>query len=116
VDAITTYRDIVPSVFISYSHDNDGHLSKALGLSNRLRKEGIDASIDAYVLHPAEGWPKWMESQFPLDFLIVILSPRYIREFNQEVKSSSGARYEGSILSTLLLKRGQSYESRYCMF
>jgi hypothetical protein len=51
VDAITTYRDIVPSVFISYSHDNDGHLSKALGLSNRLRKEGIDASIDAYALH-----------------------------------------------------------------
>jgi hypothetical protein len=51
-----------------------------------------------------------------LDFLIVILSARYIREFNQEVKSSSGARYEGSILSALLLKRGQSYESRYCLF
>jgi hypothetical protein len=100
----------VPTVFISYSHDSDNHRLKALELSNRLRREGVDASIDAYVLHPAEGWPKWMESQFQLDFLIVILSPRYIREFNQEVESSSGARYEGSILSALPHSRGVSYE------
>jgi hypothetical protein len=51
----------------------------------------VDASIDAYDNHPAEGWPKWMEKQFKSDFIIVILSERYITEFAQEIDSASGA-------------------------
>ncbi len=101
----------MPTVFISYSHDTPDHMSKAITLANRLREQGVDASIDAYVPHPAEGWPKWMEKQFQLDFLIVILSPRYIKEFNQEQDTSSGVRFEASILSSLLLSRGVSFEN-----
>ncbi|MBV1795823.1 SEFIR domain-containing protein [Siccirubricoccus sp. G192] len=99
----------MPTVFISYSHESEEHRTKALTLSNRLRNEGVDASIDAYVQHPEEGWPKWMERQFRSTFLVVILSPRYVRDFNQESVSSSGARYEGGMLSSLLLDNGLSF-------
>lgn len=100
----------MPTAFISYAHENDGHQSKALSLSNRLREGGVDASIDAYTLHPAEGWAKWMEKQLRLEFLILILSPRYIKEFNQEHVTSSGARFETSMISSILLSRGVSFE------
>jgi hypothetical protein len=65
----------LPTVFISYAHDNSDHKSKVLDLSNRLRVEGVNASIDAYVQHPAEGWPKWMEHQFRADIVVVVMSP-----------------------------------------
>jgi hypothetical protein len=92
----------MPSAFISYAHDNERHQIKALALANRLRVEGVDVSIDAYVQHPPEGWPKWMEKQFRLEFIVVILSPKYVAEFNQEHPSSAGSRYEGGMLSSLL--------------
>jgi hypothetical protein len=34
-----------------------------LVLSKRLREEGIDCTIDQYLLVPPEGWPRWMEKQ-----------------------------------------------------
>jgi hypothetical protein len=98
------------TVFISYSHENPSHKEKVLALSNRLRENGIDVTLDAYVQHPPEGWPKWMECQFQLDFVVVVLSKLYIMEFNQDVKSSSGARYEGAMLSARLCTHGLSYE------
>jgi hypothetical protein len=100
----------LPTAFITYSHDSDVHKAKVLALSNRLREEGVDVTLDAYVQHPSEGWPKWMERQFQLEFVVVVLSPRYIQEFNQEVASSSGARYEGGMLSARLHAGGLSYE------
>lgn len=101
----------MPKVFISYSHDSISHREKAVKLSNRLRQDGVDASIDAYVLHPAEGWPKWMEAQLRLDFVVIILSPKYVESFNQETGASSGAQYEGGIISALLLQKGLRFEN-----
>jgi len=100
----------VPTVFISYAHDNQTHQEKVRILSDRLRKDEIDASIDAYEQHPSEGWPKWMEKQLEADFIIVTLSTRYVQEFKQKVPSSSGARYEGAILSSILHSRGLSFD------
>lgn len=100
----------VPTAFITYSHDNDGHCAKAISLANRLREDGVDVSIDAYEPHPSEGWPKWMERQFQQEYLIIVLSPRYINDFNQDRPSHSGARYEGAIVSALLLRRGVAFD------
>lgn len=107
----TGFGMTMPTAFISYAHENDSHRTKAIGLANRLRIEGVDASIDAYDIHPSEGWPKWMEKQFKSDYIIVILSERYIREFNQEVDNASGARFEGAILSSILLRNGLSFKN-----
>ncbi len=101
----------MPTAFISYAHENNFHETKAIELANRLRNEGVDASIDAYDNHPHEGWPKWMEKQFQSDYIIVILSERYIRDFNQESNNASGARFEGAILSSILLRNGLSFRN-----
>ena len=38
-----------PRVFISYSHDSDDHRARVLGLSERLRADGIETILDRYV-------------------------------------------------------------------
>jgi hypothetical protein len=38
-----------PRVFISYSHDSAAHEDRVLALANRLRGDGVDATIDQYV-------------------------------------------------------------------
>ena len=49
------------TVFISYSHDSEGHREKVLALSERLREDGIETILDQYVNgSPPEGWPRWM--------------------------------------------------------
>lgn len=52
-----------PKVFISYSHQDAAYEKKVFEFANRLRTEGIDASIDLYEEAPKEGWPRWMENQ-----------------------------------------------------
>ena len=52
-----------PKVFISYSHDSADHEDRILQLTNRLRREGIDALIDQYQPAPPTGWPMWMDRE-----------------------------------------------------
>ena len=40
------YVEINPKVFISYAHDTEQFSDKVLSFANKLRAEGIDASID----------------------------------------------------------------------
>ena len=49
-------------VFISYSRDSDSHCDRVLGLSERLRADGITTILDRYIAKgcPPEGWPRWM--------------------------------------------------------
>ncbi len=48
--------------FISYSHDSDSHRKRVLGLSERLRADGIATILDRNVEKgsPPEVWPCWM--------------------------------------------------------
>jgi hypothetical protein len=106
----------VPSVsnavtaFLSYAHRTEAEDDEVLALADRLRGDGVDAMIDRYVQHPREGWAKWMEGQYnQTQYVIVVISPRYVEEFNQTQQSSSGARFEGALLSALLLSKGVDY-------
>ena len=44
-----------PRIFISYSHEIPEHDERVLALSEMLRKDGIDATIDRFVEAPREG-------------------------------------------------------------
>ncbi|HEY5028023.1 MAG TPA: tetratricopeptide repeat protein [Candidatus Angelobacter sp.] len=69
-----------PKVFISYSHDSDEHKDRVLELSNRLRQDGVDATIDQYEVSPPEGWPKWMERQIrESDFVLIVCTEVYLK-------------------------------------
>lgn len=80
-----------PTVFISYSWDSDEHKDRVLEFANRLRVDGIDASIDQYELSPAEGWPKWMDRHIAKDdFVIVVCTEIYNRRVMDEEEKGKG--------------------------
>jgi hypothetical protein len=79
-------------------------------LAAALRKGGVDVELDVYTPHPAEGWAKWMEKAFRTsEFFIVVINKSWIAAFNQDAEKSSGARYEGALLSSLLASNGVNF-------
>lgn len=80
-----------PKVFISYSHQDAIYENKVLEFSNKLRSEGIDASIDLYEEAPSEGWPRWMENQIrKSDYVLVLCSKSYYEKFYSDEKGKEG--------------------------
>jgi hypothetical protein len=71
------------TLFTSYSHDSPEHEQHVLALSDRLRKDGIDANLDQYEQAPPDGWPFWMENQVrDSRFVLVVSSATYLRRLN----------------------------------
>ena len=67
-------------VFISYSHDSPEHQDRVLALADRLRVEGVNASIDQYVQSPPEGWADWCEMEIrKSDFVLMVCTETYLR-------------------------------------
>lgn len=96
--------------FITYAHASEDHKDAVRDLANHLRRDGIDAIIDQFEAHPAEGWAKWMELQFHrADRIILVPSEKYQERYFQEGPPSSGARFEGALLTTHLLLSGVSF-------
>jgi SEFIR domain len=90
-----------PKVFISYCHEFQAHMDRVLELSNRLRREGIDCSIDQYEESPAEGWQRWMLKQVEeSQFVLVVCTEKYDRYFrgNRSDGSGKSTTWEGGIL------------------
>lgn len=91
-----------PKVFISYSHESADFEEKVLEFSNRLRSEGIDASIDLYEEAPSEGWPRWMENQIrKSDYVLVLCSKSYYDKFYSD-KKGKGVTWEVGIVYQML--------------
>jgi hypothetical protein len=96
-------------VFISYSHDSDGHMDRVLGLSDQLRADGIDCSIDQYETSPPGGWARWTRNQITeADYVIVVCTETYRRRYEVagEEGAGAGAKWEGGIITQ------QLYESQ----
>jgi tetratricopeptide (TPR) repeat protein len=91
---------INPTVFISYSHDSPEHSDRVLELSNRLRGDGINCTIDQYEVSPAEGWPKWMDRQLAnSNFVLVVCTETYHRRVmgEEEKGKGLGVKWESTI-------------------
>jgi len=87
-------------VFVSYSHDSPEHDDRVLALSDRLRKEGVDCTLDQYEESPPEGWPKWMDRQIETsDFVLVICTETYCRRAmgTEEKGKGLGAKWESTL-------------------
>ncbi len=86
-----------PKVFISYSHDSRAQKERVLDLSNRLRQDGVDATIDEYEQFPEEGWPVWMERQIRESaYVLVVCTERYLRK-TENRERSSGVAWESTL-------------------
>jgi hypothetical protein len=80
-----------PRVFISYSHDSPEHQDRVLALADRLRLEGVNASIDQYVQSPPEGWADWCETEIrKSDFVLMVCTETYLRRVNHEEEPGKG--------------------------
>jgi hypothetical protein len=78
-----------PKVFISYSHDSLAHADRVRELSDRLRADGIDCTIDQYEVLPPGGWPRWMDKQIrDADFVLMVCTETYYR------RVINGSRYK----------------------
>jgi hypothetical protein len=95
--------DSIPQVFISYSHDSPDHKDRVLGLSERLRQDGLETSLDQYVRGtPRQKWHRWMLDQLDwADFVLVICTETYYRRFrgHEESGKGKGADWEGALIT-----------------
>lgn len=94
-------------VFISYSHDSEAHRGRVLGLSERLRADGIDTILDRYIEKgaPSEGWPRWMMNALnAATHVLCVCTETYHRRFlGQEAPGAGkGADWEGALVTQAL--------------
>jgi hypothetical protein len=93
-------------VFISYSHDSEEHRKRVLGLSERLRQDGLSAALDQYEKGtPEEGWPRWMLDRLDeADRVLVVCTETYHRRFRgrEAPGIGKGADWEGAVITQQL--------------
>lgn len=96
----------VPTVFISYSHDSEEHRERVLGLSERLRVDGVTTILDRYINgSPPEGWPRWMLNGLDAaTHILCVCTETYYRRFRgQEVPGKGkGGDWEGAVITQAL--------------
>jgi len=95
------------TVFISYSHDSDAHRKRVLGLSERLRTDGIATMLDQYVERgsPPEGWPRWMMNGLHAStYVVCVFTETYYHRFRGDGlgKHGKGADWEGALVTQAL--------------
>lgn len=67
-------------VFISYAHDDAGHVARVRDFWLFLRRNGIDADLDLSAADERQDWAEWMTRQVrDADRVLVIASPDYKR-------------------------------------
>ena len=95
-----------PTVFISYSHDDEKHENWVLKLATDLRSHGVDAILDQWDLRLGADLRFFMENGLSASKLVLcICSETYV----QTVNSGTGeAGYEGMIMSQPLLSNANS--------
>jgi len=89
-----------PTVFVSYSQDSPDHCNRVLALSDRLREEGVDCTLDQYEDSPPEGWPKWMDRHIKdSNFVILICTETYHRRvMGKEAEGKGlGVKWESTL-------------------
>lgn len=93
-----------PKAFVSYSWDDEDHKSWVRGLAERLRSDGVEATIDQWETVPGDQLPAFMERAIAEnEFVLIICTPRYKNRCENRV---GGVGYEGDIITAELLHTG----------
>jgi hypothetical protein len=84
-------------VFISYSWDNDDHKNWVRELATRLRRDGIDVTLDQWHLVPGDQLPEFMERAVrESDYVLIVCTHKYKDRSNNR---QGGVGYEGDIIT-----------------
>ena len=102
------------ALFISYSHDSDEHRDRVLGLSERLRADGIPTILDRYVEKgsPSEGWPRWMMNGLnAATHVLCVCTEIYRRRFlGQEVPDAGSWRRDRAMLQAVSERAARTFK------
>lgn len=83
--------------FISYSWDSEEHKAWVRRLAERLRSDGIEATLDQWSTVPGDSLPLFMEEAIRDNpYVIIVCTPRYKRKSDQR---DGGTGYEGDIMT-----------------
>jgi hypothetical protein len=86
-----------PTVFISYSWDDDEHKTWVRELAERLVLNGVHVKLDQWDVVPGDSLTEFMEAQITAcDFVLVICTPEYARK---STARTGGVGYEQQIIS-----------------
>jgi hypothetical protein len=90
-----------PKVFISYSYDNDAHVSWVRQLATDLRDRGVDAILDEWELSPGQDLAQFMEQGVSRsNRVLLICSDAYVRKADA---GAGGVGYEKMIITKELV-------------
>jgi hypothetical protein len=90
------------STFISYSWDSDDHKVWVRGVAERLRADGVEASLDQWAAVPGDQLAEFMERAIADNsFVLIVCTPRYKKKSEAR---EGGVGYEGDIITGELLK------------
>jgi predicted HicB family RNase H-like nuclease len=94
----------VPKVFISYSWDDGAHKEWVKQLATRLRKDGVDVTLDRWHAAPGDQIPAFMERAVrENDFVVAVCTPRFKERSDGR---AGGAGYEGDIITAYAFTSG----------
>ena len=97
----TQPEPVPPTVFVSYSWDDELHKRWVRELAGRLRGDGVDVTLDQWELQPGDRLPAFMEAAIrEHDFVIIVCTPHYKQRSDAR---TGGVGYEGDIMTGELL-------------
>lgn len=113
---ILTFDNLLGFQYIFAHHDQDTHQLQSrfrrasqtvLGLSERLRDDGIETVLDRYVESgsPVEGWPRWMLNSLDASsHVLCACTESYYRRFrgHEEPGKGKGVDWEGAVITQML--------------
>jgi hypothetical protein len=92
-----------PTVFISYSWDDEAHKEWVRKLATQLRIDGVDARLDHWHAVPGDQLPEFMEREIrDNDYVVIVCTPKYKEKSN---KRAGGVGYEGDIMTAEVLSK-----------
>ena len=92
---------IVPKLFLSYSWDSDAHKQWVKQFAARLRKDGIDVTLDQWETALGDQLPSFMEEAIgESQYVLIVCTPNY-KERSEGRKGGVG--YEGDIMTAEIM-------------
>jgi SEFIR domain-containing protein len=101
-----------PTVFLSYAHDDDNHVTSVLELSSLLEARGIAVEFDLWRTDSRQDWYAWALREIQAaDFVIVFASPKYrvVGDGTADGDEHRGVQAEAAALRDLLYRDRQTW-------
>lgn len=97
------HEEITKTAFIAYSWDSEEHKEWVLNFATKLQENGVSTYLDQWFLKYGVKLQNYMNKIDDVDFILVICTANYNKQLK---KPNSGAYYEGSIISGIMLTGG----------